>query len=578
MRWQTGASRIVEALQQSGVRCVFGLPGTQTIELFEALRLAGLRTVVATNELSAAFMAGGWARVTDEPGVLITISGPGFTWALTGIAEARLDSVALLHIAGSPPADAPARSFGQQELPMAAVAAPLVKGVVNANSYADPGRAVMEALQLARSGQPGPVLFEVNSATLSCNLQEASAATVGKELSDVPTPTIERNGLDAVCNRLRTVQRPIFMVGPGTNRHADRLRAVVEQLHVPIVTTPSARGVLPENHPLSFGFDPLAGSVNDLNTFLKSADVVIAIGCKLSHSETAGFALDLPEDRFVHVGTSEDVIDANYPASLGVVGDAGELFKKMLESPPQRSLWSDNELDGWRTRLSVRPGGDAEPSVSGTPEGDAASFFRALRRALPADAILVLDSGLHQILARRYYSVLAPCGLIVPTDLQSMGFAIPTAIGAKLGLPKRPVVALLGDGGFAMTALELLSAAREKIPLIVIVLNDGAFGQIRMQQLANYGASNGTTLRNPDFQLLAASVGAAYESVGDTDHIEEIVRERLNSPGVTVIEVRVRDGFPLRRIAATARAREVTRRVAGPRLFGAIANLLRRAR
>jgi acetolactate synthase-1/2/3 large subunit len=578
VRWQTGASRIVEALQLSGVRCVFGLPGTQTIELFEALRVAGLRTVVATNELSAAFMAGGWARVTDDPGVLITISGPGFTWALTGIAEARLDSVALLHIAGSPPAETPARSFGQQELPLADIAAPLVKGVVNADSYADPGRAVIDALQLARSGQPGPVLLEVNSATLSRHFEEPSRSAVGKELSDVAIPTIARNGLDAVCNRVMTVRRPIFMVGPGTNRHAHQLRALVEHLHVPVITTPSARGVLPESHPLSFGFDPLAGSVHELNAFLKSAEIVVAIGCKLSHSETAGFALELPEDRFVHVDTSADVIDANYPASLGVVGDAGELFKKLLDSPLQRSLWSDNELDGWRARLSVRRSDSAEPSVSGTPEGDASSFFRALRRALPADAMLVLDSGLHQILARRYYSVLSPCGLIVPTDLQSMGFAIPTAIGAKLGLPNRPVVALLGDGGFAMTALELLSAAREKIPLIVIVLNDGAFGQIRMQQLANYGASNGSILRNPDFQLLAAAVGAAYESVGEGDRIEGVVSELLNSPGVTIIEVRVRDGFPIRRMAVAARARETTRRLGGPRLFRALATLLRRVR
>src|ERR1700704_4710562 len=146
VKWQTGASRIVEALQQGGVRCVFGLPGTQTVDLFEALRISGLRTVIATNEMSAAFMAGGWARVTSEPGILLTISGPGFTWALTGLAEARLDSVPILHIVGTPTGSPNGRYFRQQELPLASIAAPLVKAVIEADLYSDPGAAVFDGL------------------------------------------------------------------------------------------------------------------------------------------------------------------------------------------------------------------------------------------------------------------------------------------------------------------------------------------------------------------------------------------------------------------------------------------------
>jgi acetolactate synthase-1/2/3 large subunit len=579
MKWQTGASRIVEALQQSGVRCVFGLPGTQTIDLFEALRVAGLRTVIATNELSAAFMAGGWSRVTGEPGILITISGPGFTWALTGVAEARLDSVALLHIAGAPATDTVERSFRQQELPEAEMAAPLVKGIIDAGSYADPGEAVAEALLLARSGEPGPVLLQVTSTTLSRDLDGAvvpSGANGKSELDDLSLPAA-RNGVDAVSLRIRHTRRPIFMVGQGTNRYAAQLRALVERLQVPLITTPSARGVLPENHPLSFGFDPMAGNVQQLNAFLESADVVVAIGCKLGHSDTSGFSLQLPAERLIHVDASTEVIEANYPASLGVVGDAGELFKLLLDSPPQRSAWTEKELEGWRARLAPGRSDAAEPRIGGTPDGNASSFFKAVRRALPDDSILVLDSGLHQILARRYYSVLAPYGLIMPTDLQSMGFAIPTAIGARLAVPSRPVVALVGDGGFAMRALELLTAVREGVSLVVIVFADGAFGQIRMQQLASYGASHGVALQNPDFNLLALSVGARHESVGPSGDIERCVRSALSEPGVTVVEVRVRDAFPMRGVAASARARRVARRAAGPPLFKFLRGLFRKS-
>jgi acetolactate synthase-1/2/3 large subunit len=164
----------------------------------------------------------------------------------------------------------------------------------------------------------------------------------------------------------------------------------------------------------------------------------------------------------------------------------------------------------------------------------------------------------------------------MPTDLQSMGFAIPTAIGARLALPHRPVVALLGDGGFAMTALELLSATRENVPLTVIVFADGAYGQIRLQQLANYGISHGVMLNNPDFSLLAESMGVNYEAVRDGDDIRAPIRRSLNKSGVTLIEVAVRDAFPIRRVAATALAREMTRRAGGAGLFRFIARVFRR--
>ena len=571
MKWKTGAARIVEVLQQSGVRCVFGLPGTQTLELFEALRVSGLRTVIATNELSAAFMAGGWARVTGDPGILLTISGPGFTWALTGLAEARLDSVPLVHIVGSPGKDSSLRSFRQQDLPQEAIAAPIVKGIIDADSYDDPGQAAFDALLLARSGEPGPVLLQISSTTLGRRMG-------APPLAPPPPPSADAEGVAAIAARLQRTRRPILMVGQGTNRHAEKLRALVERLRVPVVTTPSARGVLPENHSLNFGFDPFAGSVDDLNEFLQSSDLVLAIGCKLSHSDTSGFDLHLPKDRLVHFDASAEVIEANYPASLGVVGDSGALFDRLLTLPLAPAAWTERELEVWRLRLGPAPADAIEPHIDGTQEGDAGSFFMALRHALPSDAVLVLDSGLHQILARRHFSVRAASGMIMPTDLQSMGFAIPTAIGARLAMPQRPVVVVLGDGGFAMTALELLSAVREGLSLVVIVFNDGAFGQIRTQQLASYGVSHGVDLENPDFNLLAVSVGARYESVGVSDDIELAVRRALESSAVTVIKVGVRDAFPIRRIAVTARAREVTRRAAGPHVFGFLTRLFRKLR
>jgi acetolactate synthase-1/2/3 large subunit len=167
----------------------------------------------------------------------------------------------------------------------------------------------------------------------------------------------------------------------------------------------------------------------------------------------------------------------------------------------------------------------------------------------------------------------------MPTDLQSMGFAIPTAIGARIAAPDRPVVALIGDGGFAMTALELVSAVREGIDLVVIVFVDGAFGQIRIQQLASYGKDHGVSLQNPDISLLAAAVGAGHEVITHGDvGVEAVVASALQRSGVTVIEIAVGDSVAIRRTAAVARAREGTRRAAGPRVVRFLSRLLRKSR
>jgi len=564
---QTKASRIVEALQTANVRCVFGLPGTQTVELFEALRQRGLRTVVATNELSAAFMAGGWARVTGEPGVLLTIPGPGFTWALTGIAEARLDSVPLLHISGSPATHPRSQRFRQQEIDQVAIAGPLLKGVINADLYPDPGVAVLEGLCLAQSGEPGPVLLQVSSAALGVDYAKGP-------LKPLAVPSVNPEGLAAFCARVHHARRPIFMFGQGTNGCSEHLLDLVERMNAPVLTTPSARGVISENHPLNLGFDPFAASTSDVNELIASSDLIVVIGCKLSHSGTSGFELDLPADRLVHVDASSEVVGANYATSLAIVADAGEVVRALLESSPPRTSWTDAELETWRSRMGERKTRPHEPRLAGTPAGDPRAFFRALRRALSNESILVLDSGVHQILARRYYRVLARRGLITPTDLQSMGFAIPTAIGARIADPKRPVVALVGDGGFAMSSMELLSAVREGLSLVVIVFVDGAFGQIRLQQLARYGVAHGVALKTPDLGLLSTAIGAYHEVVGDDD-AESVIRGALGRSGVSIVEVRMGDTLAIRRSAAIARAREVTRRVAGPRIFRRMKNFFR---
>ena len=305
---QSGEEILCRALKGLGARCVFGMPGTQNVPLFEALRRGRLRTVLPTSELAGSFMANGYARVSGDPGVLVTIPGPGFTWALPGLAEARLDSVPLLHIVGAPAERG--GPFGHQVLPQAEIAAPLVKEVVHARTAADVGTAVRHAYRLTRSGEPGPVLlqvarrvFETTAESQEVFVPEDPAAPSGSAVGGVGR---ESSGLRGLVESVGAARRPVLFLGMGAASAAEGVCRLAERLRAPVLTTGSGRGIVPEDHPLSLGFDFVRGGISVVNDLLAQADLVLALGCKLSHNGTGGFQLDLPPERLAHVNT--DVI------------------------------------------------------------------------------------------------------------------------------------------------------------------------------------------------------------------------------------------------------------------------------
>ncbi len=544
-----GAECACRTLEDLGADTVFGLPGSQNVALFEALRTSRLRTVVATHELAASFMANGYARASGRPGVLTTIPGPGFTYALTGLAEALLDSVPLVHILIAP-ATGPGRHFQLQALDQKAIVAPLVKRVIDVVTATELEPAVRSAYALSREGEPGPVVVQVPAGLLETDLETPSRAPSPDR--DVPEPDV-----GPIARRLAAARRPLFYVGQGANDGADDLLRVVEATGAAVVTTTAARGAVPEDHPRVLRFDRRRTAV--LNDLVESADLVLALGCKFSHNGAHGFRLHLPADRLVHVDASPAVLGANYEASLTLAADVPRVLRALLESVPEgtreASGWSDDEIRSWKDQamaVSVRSG---EPRVRGYRPPTPEKFFASLRRMMPRESCLVLDSGLHQMLARRYFRVLCSRGLLLPSDLQAMGFALPAAIGARLASARRPVVALLGDGGFAISGLELLTAVRERIPLTAIVFNDGRYGLIYNRQVNAYGKSHGTLLRNPDIRGIAEAVGARYLRMSGRN--ERRLAAAIRGGGVTVVEVvlRSRGRRRLRRAASSVASR-----------------------
>ena len=569
-----GSEVVCRTLRECGVRCVFGVPGSQTVGLFEALRRSPVRTVLTTQELSAAFMANGYYRASGEVAAVVTIPGRGFAYALGGIGEAGHDSAALVHITVLP-GRSPRERYQLQCIEQAAMARAVVKRVLDVHRVEEIAAAVAEATAVARDGEPGPVLIQVGAEALA----SAAEAADGPAAALRPV-AVDPEALGRVLDRLASARRPVILAGQGAAGAARELREVVEHCSIPVLTTPSGRGVLPEDHPFALPTEPERAGVGVVNALLDEADLILALGCKLSHNGTFGFALRLPCERLIRVNTCIGWPADHYPAALDVQASVEGLLSHLLAVPGPRcgmaSTWSPAEVDRWRDRLrAARPDGLPEPALRGVADGAPAGLFRALRRALPRDGIVVTDTGLHQVLARRHFDVLSPRGLILPSDFQAMGFGVPAAIGAALAAPQRPVVAVVGDGGLLASGTELVTAVRERLPLVVIVFHDGFLNQIRLRQFAGSGRAHAVELSELDLAAYSSALGLGYVAVGRD--AEADLRAALASGRATLVEVRVGDSPAVWALHGAGLARSAGHRLLGPGLVGRLKRLLGRS-
>jgi acetolactate synthase-1/2/3 large subunit len=366
--------------------------------------------------------------------------------------------------------------------------------------------------------------------------------------------------VDDVARLLEGSRRPLVIAGRGASGATAELRRLAEDLDGPVLTSTSGRGLLPESHRLSMAQDVGLGPIEAINDLIEAADLVLVLGWRGSSNATSRFRLRLPAEKVVRVDASIEVLESS-PARLKVRSDVpaflGALVARRRPPPVVGPGWTEAELATFRraTSAALHPVG-AEPIVAGLA---ASRFFRLLREALPDDGMIVTDSGLHQMLVRRHFPVLSARGLLVPTGLQTMGFGLPAAIGAKRASPARPVVALVGDGGLLMSSAELLTASRMGLDLAVLVLADGRLGLIHREQVRRYGRPFGTDLPACDLSLLARGLGAGYQKLGRAD--ATVLREALCRPGTQVVEVPVVDSLALRALTARSRLRGSSHRV-----------------
>ncbi|MBI1946125.1 MAG: thiamine pyrophosphate-binding protein [Deltaproteobacteria bacterium] len=531
---QRAARLLVEQLKASGIDTIFGLPGGAVGPLYDALLdEPSLRVITTRHEAGAMFAAAGYAWATERPAAVIVTSGPGALNCMTGIASARCDSLPVIVIAG----EVARTSFGKGALQegspyhlgitaMARCAAKLAVDVPSAESLP---WLLRQAVTTATTGRRGPVFLSVPL--------DVSMAEVPRQGALVAPPSAPALGygevLDRLARTLERAKRPAILAGSGVRwgRGPERLRALAERLQVPVMTTPKAKGVFPESHPLSLGVFGYGGHPS-AQAYASTAriDVLLALGSGLSDPATNGWSpLLAATEHLVHVDIDAGQIGRSYPVSLGVVGRAEDVLEELLARLPP----GDRELRTFGvTHHSFAPAtgqGLVSPVVA----------LEAVQWSMPADTLYTCDIGQHLHFATHTLRLDHPRSFLSMTGLASMGSAIPAAVGAAVGDTRRPVVAICGDGGYLMSLAELATAAQARLPVTVVVLDDRRYSMVELGHLAHFGRTPGFPSDEVDIAALARGAGAEAVEVAaaSLDFVGEVLARPASGPRVLHVRI-----------------------------------------
>ncbi len=553
-----GSVVVASTLLRFGVTTLYGMAGTQNVPLLEAVRASGLRFVAATSELAAGMMAVGAAAATGKPAVLTTIPGPGAVFALPALAEAALDSIPLLYITLRSGSAGSHRPGQHQHLDLPTLFTPVTQNVFSIERADEVVSILHAAWHATTSDEPGPVAVII--------APELLKSSVPRDAELIEPPTAAPVDAQALVNIVSAVRRPLLFCGRGAADAADDIRRLIDRTPMPVVTTLSGRGVIPEDHPSACPFDFTAGSVAPLNELVAESDIVLALGAKFASNGTGAYQLAVPREKLIHIDRSEAIAGVTYPAAHAVVTRCESFIAALSADNDLTSEWTTTEIADWRQRLqdAQRAGLPSPPTIAGST----LSVIDALTAAfatLPDRSIVTTDSGYHQTAVRASLVVREPRQLLCPSDLQAMGFGLPAAIGAAVTYPERSVIAVIGDGGFALSALELATAVELHVNLVVLLLSDGYLSLIRRQQLADYGAAIATAATSVRPDALAEAVSCGYRD--GTSELSKSLTDAIREGGVQIVEVRLTEAGEVTATATRRRVVQAVRRIAGPGLL-----------
>jgi acetolactate synthase-1/2/3 large subunit len=509
----TGAQALIKSLEMQGVEVIFGLPGGAILPVYDPILDSTIRHILVRHEQGAGHAAEGYAHVTGRPGVAMVTSGPGATNIVTPLADAAMDSVPLVVVTGQ----VATTSIGTdafQECPITGVTMDITKHNWLVTDAQDIPRVVAEAFHVATTGRPGPVLIDVPKDVSNSQMDWYWPA--GLEDLDLPGYHPRTRGdeqaVRAAAELLLGAERPVIYAGGGIlkARAAEALRALAERTGIPVVTTLMARGAFPDSHPLCLGMPGMHGNYTAV-TAMQRSDLLVALGSRFDDRVTGKVAAFAPGAKIVHVDIDPAELGKVRQADVAIAGDCKAVIEELLVALESLGLgaggWSApgsaaagrpdlgpwmHQLRSWQEQFPLRyeqeDGGALKPQY----------VVEALREATPDDTIVVAGVGQHQMWASQYWRFDHPYTWVNSGGAGTMGFAVPAAIGAKVGRPDKMVWAIDGDGCFQMTAQELVTASAERIPVKVAILNNAYLGMVRQWQELFYEERYSEVYLSPD--------------------------------------------------------------------------------
>jgi thiamine pyrophosphate-dependent acetolactate synthase large subunit-like protein len=514
---RTGAELLVECLYLHGVRHVFGMPGSHSTYMYDALRRhGGIQTILCRNEQSGAFMADGYARTTGRPGVICTTAGPGATNALTGIAEAFSDSVPVLLIAGQVNHDRIHQECGRyHEMDLEGIFRPCTRfsGTLMANDQIP--AMISRAFEAMISARPGPAALMFPQDLMAMPAEDTPHAMPAELRRSMPDSDVIRMATESIL----TSRRPVIIAGGGvvSSDAGSQIEQLARRLGCPVVTTLNGKGILDERTEIPLGH----GRTRRARVVLSRADLVIAVGCRFTEVFTASGTLSIPK-RIIQIDIDPSQIGTNYPVELAIVGDARSVLVTIISGlERQESDWKNM----WQR---IRQADQLKPEW----------LIDTLRTEIPDSTIVFADASEMGLRMQTDFPAYAPRTFFYPSNYATLGWGYPAAIGGAVGQPDKWTVCVCGDGGFLMTAQELATAARYRSKLITIVHNDSAYGAIKaIQKKKHESRFLDVDLNNPDFVKFGESFGVPSCRAVNTMELSAALRQALGNDGPSLIEV-----------------------------------------
>ncbi|MFC7203595.1 biosynthetic-type acetolactate synthase large subunit [Haloferax namakaokahaiae] len=533
----TGATAVIRALENAGVETAFGVQGGAIMPIYDALYHSDIRHVTMAHEQAAAHAADAYGVVRGDPGVCLATSGPGATNLVTGIADANMDSDAMLALTGQVPSEM-VGSDAFQETDTTGVTAPITKHNYFANDSDTVGDTVGEAFELAREGRPGPTLVDLP--------KDISLGETTREPGQARAPETSRSRTDpddddvaAAARAIERAEKPVLLFGGGVIKAnaTEVARSFAYEHEIPVVTTMPGIGSFPEDHELCLSWAGMHGT-GYANMAITHTDCLVAVGTRFDDRLTGGIDTFAPEAEVVHIDIDPAEISKNIHADYPVVGDAGRALERidaeMAHSPDARE-WAA-QCQTWK---------DEYPMDYAAPENEPVKpqfVVEALDEATPDDTIVTTGVGQHQMWAAQYWTYREPRRWVSSHGLGTMGYGLPAAIGARMAAEDdQSVVCVDGDASFLMTMQELSVAVREDLDITVAILNNEYIGMVRQWQDAFFEGRRMAAGYDwcPRFDKLAEAFGARGWSVDSYEEVPTAIEEALAYDGPSVIDFHV---------------------------------------